>query len=207
MEYSSVSEEIQTQVRGHQASLTELTIFLPSLTTTFKTTKPFRLPGLLMSDKTSIKPIGMSATSKLRKITYLPPPLPNAGRTETAQKCNDLYTPTRRSQNLKSRLLPSDAYPSPTRTMSSPFSRNISSPRKKMTDDDDVIYHPLSPPTSDLPVPEDDMDVRLNVNSGDIQRRYPGIRAFIDEVRLLSSFTDGPTMISRCTLVASAPMR
>ena len=205
MEYSSVSEEIQTQVRGHQASLTELTIFLPSHTMTIKTTKPFHLPGLLMSDKASIKPIGMSATSKLRKITYLPPPLPNAGRTETAQKCNDLYTPTRQSQNLKSRSIPSDAYPSPSRTMSSPLSRNIS-PRRKMTDDDDIVYHPLSPPSSDLPVPEDDMDVRLNVNSGDIQRRYPGIRAFIDQVRLLLSFTDGPTMISRCTLVASTPM-
>ena len=192
MEYSSISEEIQTQVRGDQAAhLTELTNFLPSLTTTFKTTKPFRLPGLSMSDKFSIKPIGMSATSKLRKITYLPPPLPNAGRTKTAQNCNGFNTPTRRSQNLKSRSLPSDAYPSPSRTMSSPFSRNISSPRRNMTDDDNLIYHPLSPPTSDLPVSEDDMNIRLNVNSGDIQRRYPGIRAFIDGVRLLLSFTDG----------------
>ena len=60
-----------------------------------------------------------------------------------------------------------------------------------MTDDDNLIYHPLSPPTSDLPVSEDDMNIRLNVNSGDLQRRYPGIRAFIDEVRLLLSFTDG----------------
>ena len=61
-----------------------------------------------------------------------------------------------------------------------------------MADDEDVVYHPLSPPTSDLPVPEDDMNARLNVNSGDIQRRYPGIRAYINEVRLLclSFFTD-----------------
>jgi hypothetical protein len=191
MEYSSVTEEIQTQVRGHQARLTELTNFLPSLTATFKTTKPFRLPGLLMSDKSSIKSIGMSATSKLRKITYLPPPLPNAGRTETAQKRNGFHTPSRRSQDLQSRSRLSDAYPSPSRTMSSPLSRNISSPRRKMTDDDDVVYHPLSPPTSDLPIPEDDMNVRLNVNSRDIQQRYPGIRAFINEVRLLLSFTDG----------------
>jgi len=191
MEYSSVSEEIQTQVQGDQARLTELTNFFPSLTTTFKTTKPFRLPGLSMPDKSSIKPIGMSATSKLRKITYLPPPLPNAGHMETAQKYNDFNTPTRRSQNLKSRSHLSDAYPSPSRTMSSPLSRNISSPRRKMADDDDVVYHPLSPPTSDLPVPEDDMNVRLNVNSGDIQRRYPGIRDFINEVRLPLSFTDG----------------
>ena len=145
-----------------------------------------------MSEKPSIKPIGMSATSKLRKITYLPPPLPNAGPTETAQKYSGFNTPTRRSQNLKSRSLPFDAYPSPSRTMSSPFSRNISSPRRTMADDDDAAYHPLSPPTSDLPAPEDDMNVRLNVNSGDIQRRYPGIRAFINEVRLLclSFFTD-----------------
>ena len=168
-----------------------MTNFLPSISTTFKTTKPFRLPGLSMTDKSSIKTIGMSATSKLRKISYLPPPLLNAGHTVTAQKRNSFDTPTRRSQNLKSRSLPFDAYPSPSRTMSSPFSRNISSPRKKMTDDDDVIYHPLSPPTSDLPVPEDDMNVRLNVNSGNIQRRYPGIRASINEVRLLLSFTDG----------------
>lgn len=153
----------------------------PSLTTTFKSTKPFRLPGLLMSDKSSIKSIGMSATSKLRTITYLPPPLPNAGRTETTQECNGSSTPTRRSRKLKSRSLPSDAYPSPSRTMSSPLSRNISSPRRKMADDDDDVYHPLSPPTSDLPVPEDEMDFRLNMNSGDIRRRYPGIRAFINE--------------------------
>lgn len=67
-----------------------------------------------------------------------------------------------------------------------------------MADDDDDVYHPLSPPTSDLPVPEDEMDFRLNMNSGDIRRRYPGIRAFINERRLLCTGVWGLLGLPSC---------
>ncbi|KAF8810927.1 hypothetical protein BYT27DRAFT_7253232 [Phlegmacium glaucopus] len=157
-------------------------------------TKSFHIPGLRLPSTVKAE---SNTTSAARRVTvYLPPP-PNSvdvKSTTTEKSFGSKRTGASMKETGDGRYVapPSptnfdaDAYPSPSTSSSKPSlpfiseakrSLNCSSPRSRLDEVRAVApYRPLSPPTSDLPVPSDAVDIHLEVDHEGIQLRYPEMK-------------------------------
>ncbi|KAF5383252.1 hypothetical protein D9615_004845 [Tricholomella constricta] len=130
---------------------------------------------------------GMSATSARRVITFLPPPLQSKSKSKPVEGFPAEEAGTGRR-----------AYPSPTRSVLESSSSPLPRPRSRMSSPSLAVsktnagekdsYTPLSPPPSDLPVPQTEdhdhgRDMRMEVNLDMIGRLYPGMKAAWRKVR------------------------
>ncbi|KIM42496.1 hypothetical protein M413DRAFT_10592 [Hebeloma cylindrosporum] len=157
-------------------------------------TKPFKLPGLLPTDV-----LGKTEVKSRRKIhLYVPPPLlpdrKSEGPNSNFAKANGSSNPSPTSPSpllnkaAKNKAsTDADVYPSPSRSrVSKPSLPQILTrarpdvylaPKVQAS----PIYHPPSPPTSDLPVPGEDTDVYFHIDPQDVRRKHPATKALFEK--------------------------
>jgi hypothetical protein len=165
-------------------------------------TKPFILPGLLPADvlaKPQVKNIQNRRTVHL----YIPPPLLPEHSNSTGRKNEEQSSDVPKangSRNLDGTssfislsgaaeiesFTDADIYPSPSRSR---VSRPSSLGTRRRTDvrfapkgQPNPIYHPPSPPTSDLPIPGEDTDIHFHIDPQDMRKKHPATKALFEKV-------------------------
>ncbi|SJL03954.1 uncharacterized protein ARMOST_07311 [Armillaria ostoyae] len=159
-------------------------------------TGAFSLPGISAPGKKS----GMSATSSMRVITFLPPPLVSTSDNTPVYQQRHETQERPKSQN---------PYPSPTHsTLSSliPVCADVTNRELRASDETAFSspYRPLSPPTSDLltlvePPSEGNPCVSIDVDG--VASRYHTTRMDIRQRKLLSAQARDMLNLESCGIV------
>jgi len=182
-------------------------------------TKPFVLPGLLPTNVLA-KPQVKNVQNRRTVHLYIPPPLlpgnsNSIDRKKEEQKSdvpkangssNLTYTSSLISLNGAAEIesfTDADKYPSPSRSR---VSRPSSLGTRRRTDvrstPSNHIYHPPSPPTSDLPIPGEDTDIHFHVDPQDVRRKHSATKALFEKVFTNISFQSFVLIYSELHLLA-----
>jgi hypothetical protein len=167
---------------------------MPSLT------KPFLLPGIIPTDVLG-RPQVKNVQNRRTVHVYVPPPLLHGNSKSNDRKGlqqNSDVPKANGSRNLThtsfislnsdaeiKSITDADVYPSPSRSrVSRPSSlvRGRTDVRLTPKSHPNPMYHPLSPPTSDLPIPGEDADIQFRLDPRDVRRKHPATKALFDKV-------------------------
>jgi len=186
-------------------------------------TKPFVLPGLLPTNVLA-KPQVKNVQNRRTVHLYIPPPvLPGKNSNSIGRKNEEQNSDVPKangSSNLShtssfislngaaeiESFTDADKYPSPSRSR---VSRTSSLGTRRRTDlrsapkgQSNPIYHPPSPPTSDLPIPGEGTDIHFHIDPQDVRRKHSATKALFEKVFSNISFQSFVLIYSELHLLA-----
>ena len=160
------------------------------------------LPGLLSADVLG-KPQVKNVQNRRTVHLYVPPPLlpgnSNSNDRKSVQQNsnvpkangsrNVIHTSSSISLNSDAEIksfTDADVYPSPSRSRLSRRSSLVTCGRTDVRftpkGQPNSMYHPPSPPTSDLPIPGEDTDIHFYLDPRDVRRKHHATKALFEKV-------------------------